>query len=120
MELVDETGREWRDDLLTTATERFGRMLADETAKLRVEVATGIGKVRAEIADVRVDVAAEFARVRGDIAAVRTDVAGEIGKLRVDMANWRADLLKWSFLFWIGQVAAIAGLMAFMLRYVGR
>jgi hypothetical protein len=26
------------------------------------------------------------------------------------------DMLKWSFLFWIGHVAAVAGLIAFMLR----
>jgi len=29
-------------------------------------------------------------------------------------------LLKWSFLFWVGQVAAVAGLLAFMLRSAGR
>ena len=31
------------------------------------------------------------------------------------MADLRADLLKWSFLFWIGQIAAIAGILALML-----
>ena len=32
------------------------------------------------------------------------------------LAETRGDLLKWSFLFWIGQVAAIAGMLAFVLR----
>ena len=27
----------------------------------------------------------------------------------------RVELLKWSFLFWVGQVAAMAGLLAYML-----
>lgn len=40
----------------------------------------------------------------------------EAGKLRVELTELRADLIKWSFLFWIGQVAVIAGLLAFMLR----
>ena len=31
------------------------------------------------------------------------------------LAELRADLLKWSFLFWAGQVAAIAGILALML-----
>jgi hypothetical protein len=29
-------------------------------------------------------------------------------------------MLKWSFVFWIGQVVAMAGLMSFMLRGAGR
>jgi hypothetical protein len=47
-------------------------------------------------------------------------LAEEIGGLRVDMArqfaDLRAELLKWSFLFWIGQFAAVSGMMAFLLR----
>ena len=39
----------------------------------------------------------------------------ETTKLRVDMkvgfADLKVDLLKWSFLFWLGQFAAIAGLL---------
>ena len=31
------------------------------------------------------------------------------------LADLRADLLKWSFLFWVGQLAAIAGLLGLML-----
>jgi hypothetical protein len=37
-----------------------------------------------------------------------------------DGISVRANLLKWSFIFWVGQVAAIAGLLAFMLRASGR
>jgi hypothetical protein len=32
------------------------------------------------------------------------------------LAETRGDVLKWSFLFWVGQVAAIAGMLAFVLR----
>ena len=31
--------------------------------------------------------------------------------LRHEMSNQRVELLRWSFLFWIGQVAATAGLI---------
>jgi len=33
-----------------------------------------------------------------------------------ELSNTRVDMLKWSFLFWIGQVATVAGLLTFMLR----
>jgi hypothetical protein len=36
--------------------------------------------------------------------------------LRKEMSELRTETLKWSFVFWIGQLAAIAGLLSFMLR----
>ena len=39
-------------------------------------------------------------------------LAEETSKLRLDFAEMKYDLLKWSFLFWVGQVAAVAGLLA--------
>jgi hypothetical protein len=62
---------------------------------------------------------------RDDVLMIATErferrLSEEIGKLRVDVAEQlaltRNELLKWSFLFWIGQVAATAGLLALMLR----
>jgi hypothetical protein len=46
----------------------------------------------------------ECAKLRSNMVQLRAD-------LRVDIANARADFIKWSFLFWIGQVAAVAGLL---------
>lgn len=67
IELLETERKDWSDQVLTTATDRFERRLAEEMALLRHE-----------------------------------------------MAAMRADLLKWSFVFWIGQVATMAGLLAFM------
>jgi hypothetical protein len=36
------------------------------------------------------------------------------------LADTRFDILKWSFLFWVGQVAAFGGMLAFALRSIGR
>lgn len=44
----------------------------------------------------------------------------EMGNLRLEMtrgfADLRVDLLKWSFLFWLGQVAALAAILNAVLR----
>ncbi|HVQ14151.1 MAG TPA: hypothetical protein VMS40_11190 [Vicinamibacterales bacterium] len=59
-------------------------------------------------------------RLAVDLSAVRVDVSRELSALRVDVARdlsaLRVELLKWSFLLWVGQVATMAGLLAFMLR----
>ncbi len=40
----------------------------------------------------------------------------EVAKLRVDLAKDRFEVLKWMFLFWIGQLAAMSAVMSFLLR----
>ena len=35
--------------------------------------------------------------------------------IRTEMANMRADLFKWMLAFWIGQFAALAAVLSFML-----
>ncbi len=46
----------------------------------------------------------------------------EISQFRVEMiqqmSDLRFDILKWNFLFWIGQLAAVMGLLSFLLRNV--
>jgi len=46
----------------------------------------------------------------------------EISRFRVEMveriADLRFDVLKWNFLFWIGQLAALMGFLSFLLRDV--
>ena len=35
----------------------------------------------------------------------------EVGKLRTDMADLRANLIQWMFLFWIGQIGVLTGVL---------
>jgi hypothetical protein len=37
--------------------------------------------------------------------------------VRQELAIVRVDVFKWSFVFWAGQVAAMVGVLAFMLRH---
>lgn len=50
-------------------------------------------------------------------AELRTELRSEIGRVEKDLANQRADLLKWMFMFWIGTVVPLAGLMIALLRF---
>jgi hypothetical protein len=49
-------------------------------------------------------------RLAEELSHFRTEVVQEIHSTRV-------DILKWSFLFWIGQLGAMAGLLSYMLRH---
>jgi len=55
-------------------------------------------------------------RLTQEIGGSRAEIHSGFTGLRQDLSNQRAELLKWSFLFWIGQIASIAGLLAFVRR----
>jgi len=121
---VGAAGEEWKLDVLSLAAERFERRLAEEMAMLRVEMAAMGAAIRGELADqgaaIRSEMAAMGAAIRGELAdqgaAIRSEMAAMGAAIRAEMASGRVELLKWCFLFWIGQVAAMAALLAFMLR----
>ena len=84
--VLESSHREWRDEVLVIAADRFERRLSEEMGALRVEMAKEFAAVRREMAD--------------------------------GFAGIRVESIKWSFLFWIGQVAAVGGLMAILLKTV--
>lgn len=98
---VDAAGRQWKDDVLVIAGERFERRLSDQIGAFRV------------------DMAKEFAALRVAMANERVETTKEFGAVRVELAATRVSLLKWCFLFWIGQFAAVSAMMAFLLRTLG-
>ena len=71
-----------------------------------------IDLMRGDIAELRH--AVEQAATRKDLvdanAALRGDMAEGFAKVGVQIADVRADLMKWSFGFWVGAVLAIAAL----------
>jgi len=115
--LLASTKAEWTEGVLSTAVDRFERRLGSEAASLRVDLTR-------EIATLRQDMTRDTSALRQDMtkemSMLRQDMTIDLSALRQDfsrdLSNVRVELLKWSFLFWVGQVAAMAGLLAFMLR----
>jgi hypothetical protein len=150
IELLDRERKDWSEQVLSVAADRFERQLTEDISGLRVEFRTalhdGLSAVRTELHDGLTAVRTELhdgltavrkelhdgltavrAEVLDGLTAVRTDVHGgvnslrqEVNSLRQEMATTRVEMLKWSFLFWIGQVAAMAGLFAVMFKMTGR
>jgi len=57
-------------------------------------------------------------RIAESSASFDRKLSEELAKLRLDMATLKFDLLKWNFLFWIGQLAALTAILSAMLRDV--
>ena len=83
--------RTWSDEVLNIGAERFERRLAESTSGLRVQIAETEARLRQELGGMEVRITREI-------------------------ASSRVELLRWSFVFWIGQVVAVSAVMAAMLR----
>jgi hypothetical protein len=57
-------------------------------------------------------------RLTQEVGAVRVELAQSLAGVRQEIAASRVEFLRWSFVFWIGQVATIGGMLAFLLRNV--
>jgi len=49
-------------------------------------------------------------------AALRQELRDGLAAIRVELAETKAEVIKWTLLMWIGQFAALASVMAFLLR----
>ncbi|OHB77719.1 MAG: hypothetical protein A2Z34_03030 [Planctomycetes bacterium RBG_16_59_8] len=48
------------------------------------------------------------AAVKEDMTAMRKDIAAFQAATKVDFAGIRAEMIKWMFIFWVGQVGVLA------------
>ena len=93
LQLLDRSHQEAREDVIIASTERFERRLVEETSGLRIQINRLEATLRQEIADLG-------------------------ASLRAEIASGRVEFIKWSFLFWIGQVLAMIGILGIMLRAI--
>ena len=53
-------------------------------------------------------------RLSEEVSSLRVELHNSLGAVRQEVAIGRVEHLKWSFAFWIGQLAAMAGLVAML------
>jgi hypothetical protein len=111
------------DELLSVATDRFERRLAEESAKtrgeigqLRLEMVTQGADLRSALAtqgaDLRSALATQGADVRSAVVALRVDMVEQFAAGRVEAATRHRELLKWALTFWVAQAAAAGAIIA--------
>ena len=92
-----------------------------EVGKVKQELQKEIEGVRLElqkqIEEVRLEVEKVKQELQKRIEEVRLELRKEIEEVRLEMERVKSDLLKWMFVFWAGQIAAIGGLMISILHW---
>jgi hypothetical protein len=120
LQLLHRSDLERRADVIAACTERFERRLVEEVSGLRIQVGQVESAIRQDMANLRAEIAQQGSTLREEMAVLGSTIRQEMATLgsglRDESAAGRVDLFKWCFLFWVGQVLAIGGLLAVMLR----
>ena len=95
---------EVHNDMLTMTAERFDGRLIAVGSELRSEIYQTQSELRQELT--RMD------------AGIRIALTEGLSNIRTEMSEMQVNVIRWSFVFRIGQFAATAALLGFMLRSV--
>jgi len=90
VDLLNQSQDRQKEDILEFVEEKFERRLTEEIGKVNERLTDEIGKVNQ--------------RITSETAKLDKRITTEIAKVRT-------DLIKWMFIFWIGQIGAILGIL---------
>jgi hypothetical protein len=126
VELINQANGYTKADVLGFVEEKFERRLSEEVARFNERLTTEIGKVNerltteigkvnerltTEIGKVNERLTTEIGKVNERLTAEIAKVSAEFPRLRQEVAEMKADLIRWMFIFWVGQLGAILGIL---------
>lgn len=95
--LINQSSEEQRNNILAFVEEKFERRLAEEISALRIDLIKEISDLRSELTS--------------QISEAKAESKTQASSIRAEAAANKSDLIKWMFIFWIGQVAVILGIL---------
>jgi uncharacterized protein YpuA (DUF1002 family) len=146
VELLNTIGHQERDNLLVLVEERFARRVGEESAHLKGHVSEVKSVLEGQIREVEAKLENQIREVEAKLEKRITEVeaklenqireveaklekriteveaklekrVGELeSKFEVRLAQVRADLIRWMFIFWAGQIGVLVALLALFFR----
>ena len=104
VKVIKEIDNEARKEALVVAEEHFEVRLSEEMGKLRQEFSEFKEEMRAEFSGFKEE-------MRTELSEFKDSMGREISSLKVENAKTKADMIKWMFIFWIGQIGVLSGIM---------
>ncbi|MFQ5636780.1 MAG: LA_3696 family protein [bacterium] len=86
IDLIKQSQADQQNNILQFVEEKFERRLTEEISKTRVELISLISETKSELISL-------------------------ISEIKSEMATTKSDLIKWMFIFWVGQFGMILGVL---------
>lgn len=110
VEWLNQVDAQYRSDvqqLNESNARRIDAQFAQLRAEMRLETQSATAELRNEMQSGKAELRTEM---HAAMAELRNDMNAGFAALGVQIADSRADLIKWSFVFWVGAVFAVAAL----------
>ena len=118
--VIREIDFDARNDAIAIVEERFERRLSEESAKLRVEIEKLRTEIKIELAELRAEMKTELAKLRAEMfglhAEMKSEISGLRAEIKTEMSSFKAEMIKWMFLFWVGQMVSMVALFKFFAK----
>lgn len=119
IELINSADTGVKEDVLVFVEEKFERRLAEELSKVSDRITketAGINdRITKEIAGVSERITKEIAgvneRITKEIGAVNEKIAETNANISVKIAEAKSELIRWMFIFWVGQLGVTIGIL---------
>jgi hypothetical protein len=124
IELINKTDASVKEDVLVFVEEKFERRLAEELGKVNERISEEIGKVNErisqEIGKVNVRISEETGTVNERISETKISLLRRIEEVNTGLlgkiAETKTEMIRWMFIFWVGQIAVMVGILLTFLR----
>ena len=91
--LINQSDEKTKEDVIALSAEKFEVMLSEEASKLDRRITEEVAKLDRRITE--------------ESAKLRVEIAGN----RIEIQAAKADMIRWMFIFWVGQIGAIIGIL---------
>lgn len=111
--LLNEALHHERNNLLGILEERFERRVTDEGKRLDNLITEVEARLNERITEVEARLNERITSVEAKLEKQIAEVEARLGER---LAGVRADLIRWMFLFWVGQIGTFVALLFAFLR----
>lgn len=112
VKMLNEQGKETQNSVIETAALRFEKRLTEKVSGLQVELEKTEkrldNRITSEISAVRVELGETEQRLDNRITSETSNVRTELSE---KIQKSKTDTIKWMFIFYIGQIGALLGIL---------
>ena len=108
MDVMNMAMEEERRIIQTLVEGRYERRLSEEISGIREYIAEMRAEIREEMADMRAECRERIAALESEL---RQEMAQMEAHLLAEIARRHSELIRWMFIFWIGQFVSMAALV---------
>jgi len=119
VDVLNKSDGRVKEDVIALVEEKFEKRLVETKEELKGVITELLAQLKEDIAYTRAESKEDSMQVQSElrdyIAHVRSEFKEDIAHVRAEISRSEARIIKWMFIFWVGQFASIVGVITAIL-----